>query len=175
VSGVARAYGWIAIGGPNGPWVQGTRALGLDIPILFNENSVILSFIHTLLPLAVIQVLLRLDAIAPSLPKAAANLGANQWTTAMRVLLPLSYPALASSFLLVFALCTAAYSVPTILGGGRVLTVAQLIYREQTIIFDWPLAAALATTLTALTLMVMAGYQTVGQRWERRARPVIEL
>jgi putative spermidine/putrescine transport system permease protein len=176
VSGVARAYGWIAIGGPNGPWPRLTEVLGLGpIPILFNETSVIVSFVHVFLPLVVILVLVRLDAIAPSIPRAAANLGAGPWTVAGRVLLPLAYPALASGFLLVFALSTAAYAVPAILGGGRVLTVAQLVYREYAVNFHWPLAAALASILTAVTVLSMLGYQALSRNWERRGTAVVEL
>src|SRR3546814_6850279 len=52
VSGVARAYGWIAVAGPNGPWEALTARIGLDdVQIIFNERSVMLGFIHVFMPL----------------------------------------------------------------------------------------------------------------------------
>jgi putative spermidine/putrescine transport system permease protein len=162
VSGVVRAYGWIAVGGPRGPWDTVTSAVGLDgVRILFNEASVIIGFVNVFVAFVVILVLVRLDSVAPSVIRAAHDLGARNLSVIRRVLLPIAYPALFSGFLLVFALATAAYSIPVILGGGRVVMVAQLIYTEQVATFNWPKAAAMGLTLTVLTVLVMLGYQRI--------------
>lgn len=165
VSGVVRAYGWLAIGGPRGPWESVTALVGLDgVNILFNEISVIVGFVNVFVAFVVIQVLVRLDSIPPSVIRAAQDLGARNHNVILRVLLPITYPAFVSGFLLVFALATAAYSIPVILGGGRVLMVAQLIYTEQVFTFNWPKAAAMGITLTVLTVLVMLGYQRIAGR-----------
>lgn len=169
VSGVVRAYGWVAIGAPGGPWDSVTKLIGLDgFKILFNEASVILGFVNVFLAFVVILILVRLDSVSYSVIRAAQDLGAGTFGVIRRVLLPIAYPALVSGFLLVFALATAAYSVPAILGGGRVVTVAQLIYTEQISTFNWPRAAALGVALTMLTVLVMTAYQWLARG--RRAR-----
>lgn len=174
VSGVVRAYGWVAIGGPRGPWEWVTTVVGLDgFKILFNETSVIVGFVNVFVAFVVILVLVRLDSVSPSVIRAAQDLGARNITVIRRVLLPIAYPAFASGFLLVFALATAAYSIPVILGGGRVVMVAQLIYTEQVSTFNWPRAAAMGITLTVLTVIVMLGYERVaGGRKQSTLRQV---
>jgi putative spermidine/putrescine transport system permease protein len=172
VSGVVRAYGWIAIGGPNGPWKSITRRIGLDgVEIIFNETSVIIGFVHVMFPFVVIAVLARLDGVKPSVVRAASNLGASQFGVVRRVLVPAVTPALVAGFLLVFALATSSYAVPSILGGGRVVTVAQVIYQEQAVTFNWPRAAALSLALTVVTMLLMLAYQWIARSRVRRAVP----
>jgi putative spermidine/putrescine transport system permease protein len=173
VSGVVRAYGWIAIGGPRGPWESFTKVVGLDgVKIIFNEASVIIGFVNVMFPFVVIAVLARLDAVKPSVVRAARNLGATQLGTIRQVLLPAATPALIASFLLVFALTTSSYAVPSILGGGRVVTISQEIYTNQAVLFNWPRAAALSLALTVLTILLMLCYQRAVRSRVRRATNV---
>jgi putative spermidine/putrescine transport system permease protein len=165
VSGVVRAYGWIAVTGPTGVLPDVTSGLGLGrVSIMFNEASVLIALVNVFLPYVVIMLLVQLDGIQPSVLHAAANLGANWLQVVQRILLPLSYRTLASGFLLVFALSTASYSIPLVLGGGRVLTVAQVIVSEQDATFNWPRAAALGLALMIMTTAVMLAYQLLSGR-----------
>jgi len=165
VSGVVRAYGWLAIGGPGGLIPKTTSLLGLGQWMLYGNGAALLvAFVHIFLPFMVIMVLTSLDGIAPSVLRAAANLGANEVAVALRVVLPNVYSTIVSGFLLVFALGIASYAIPDILGAGRVPTIAQVMYLEQNFNANWPRAAALAVTLTLVTLVVMATYQLILRR-----------
>jgi putative spermidine/putrescine transport system permease protein len=156
VSGVVRAYGWVAAIGPRGLIPSMASAVGIDgLSLLFDRRAVILGFVHILLPFVVLILLARFDSINPRLLAAAANLGANQWRVISRVVFPLVARSMLASFLIVFALSTGSYAIPAILGGGRVRTVTRQIVQEQLIIFDWPRAATLAILLSVLTLIVM--------------------
>jgi putative spermidine/putrescine transport system permease protein len=169
VSSVVRAYGWIAVAGPTGIVPAITDALGLGRPpFLFHEAGVMVGFIHVYLPIAVLIILGQLDTIQPSHLRAARNLGANWMQVLAKVVVPLTYPAIPSAILLIFALSTAAYSIPSILGGGRVLTIAQIVYDEQNVTLNWPRAAALGITLSAITVTVMLAYQYILTRVGRR-------
>jgi putative spermidine/putrescine transport system permease protein len=169
VSGVVRAYGWIAMTGPTGSLADLTQSIGLGrINLLFHEPAVIIAFIHVFLPFAVLMVLAQLDTIQPSILQAAANLGANAIQVGLRIIMPTIYPVLVSAFLLIFALAMASYAVPAILGGGRVLTIAQVILLEQNASLNWPRAAALGVSLTAFTIVVMLAYQVLLRRLGRR-------
>ena len=171
VSGVVRAYGWIAVMGPNGMLASTGDMLGLGKPaIMFNEAAVIIGLVNVFLPYVVIMTLVCLDGISASVLKAAANLGASSWQIVWRVLLPLAYRTLVSAFLLVFALASASYSIPAVLGGGKTLTISQVIYIEQSGTLNWPRAAALGLALAVLTLVVMIAYQFLAGRLGR-ARP----
>jgi putative spermidine/putrescine transport system permease protein len=168
VSGVVRAFGWIAIIGPNGAISTLSDGLGLGKWFMpFNEPLVVLAFIHVFVPFVVIAVLVQLDAIPPTILQAAANLGANRLQVGRTVIAPLVTRSLASSFLLVFGLATASYAVPAILGGGRVLTAATIIYEEQDQALNFPRAAALGIVLTLVTMALMTSYQLLVQRGPR--------
>jgi putative spermidine/putrescine transport system permease protein len=168
VSGVVRAYGWVAAVGPRGliPSLFGAMGLG-EVSLLFDRRAVILGFVHILLPFVVLILLARLDSINPRLLAAAGNLGANQWRVIGRVVFPLINRSMLAAFLIVFALSTGSYAIPAILGGGRVRTITRQIVQEQLIIFDWPRAATLAILLSILTLIVMLASQLLQRR--RRA------
>lgn len=173
VSGIVRAYGWIAMIGPDSVFDRFTQAIGLGhVQWLYHEPAVIIGFVHVFLPFGVLLLLTRLDAIPPNVVRAAANLGANPIEVALRVLLPQVYPAMVSAFLLVFALAMASFAVPAILGGGRVLTVAQVIFSEMTGTLNWPRAAALGISLTVVTVVVMVVYQFLAARLGNRGAVV---
>jgi putative spermidine/putrescine transport system permease protein len=173
VSGIVRAYGWIAMIGPASPFDRAMSALHLGHPrILYSEPAVVIGFVHVFLPFGVLLFLARLDGIPPSVVRAAANLGAGTFQIGRRVLLPLVYPVAVSAFLLVFALAMASYAIPAILGGGRVLTVATVIFDEQNGTYDWPRAAALGVSLTVVTIVIMLVYQQIAARLGSRATVV---
>jgi putative spermidine/putrescine transport system permease protein len=169
VSGIVRAYGWIAMIGPDSVFDRASQRLGFGpLTWLYHEPAVLVGFVHVFLPFGVLMVLTRLDAIPPNVVRAAANLGANQVQIAVRVLLPQIYPVMVSAFLLIFALSMASYAVPAILGGGRVLTISQVIFSEMTGTLNWARGAALGVLLSVLTIIVMLVYQGLAARFGHR-------
>src|SRR5262249_34559794 len=92
VSGVVRAYGWLAIGGPTGVVPRASSAVGLGHLQLFgNQAALVIGFVHIFMPIVVMMVLASLDTIPPSIIKAGANLGAGPVGVALRVILPNVY------------------------------------------------------------------------------------
>jgi putative spermidine/putrescine transport system permease protein len=166
VSGVARAYGWVAAAGPTGLLPKITEGLGLGpVSFLFNRTAVLVGFVHVFLPFVVMVVLARLDSIKPNQLRAAQNLGAGPVRATLRVVLPHAWPAMVAGFLLVFALATGSFAIPAVLGGGRVRTVTQQIVQEQISTFDWPRAATLGVLLCLVTLVgMLASQRLVGGR-----------
>ncbi|MPZ24901.1 MAG: ABC transporter permease subunit [Micromonosporaceae bacterium] len=180
VASVVRAFGWIGTIGPGGLLPHVSERIGLGtLTIYANEPAVIIGFVHILLPFAVILFITSLDNISPSVMKAAEGLGATEWRRIRAVVLPLTYPGVLSSLLFTFALASAAYSIPAILGGRRVLTASLAIYEQQTRLFNWPLAAALSLILIVVVAFAMSTYQALTRRgrtsrrraWRRRDRP----
>lgn len=156
VSGVVRAYGWIPVTGPAGLLPQLTSALGLgEITMMFSRHAVVLALVHIMLPFAVITILAALDTIDESIIKASRNLGAKSSQTIRKVVIPLARQGLVSAFLLVFAISSAAYSIPAIVGGRRVNMVSIEIFTQQTGTRNWPLAAALSVSLILVTIVVL--------------------
>lgn len=165
VSGVVRAYGWVATLGPGGLLPHLTNGVGLGrISLIYNQSSMIIAFVHALLPYSMLVMLASFDKVDVALLRAAASLGSTPVSTVRRVLLPLVYPGLFASTLLTFVMASAAYAVPAIVGGPQQITAATAIYREQNVYLNWPAAAALALTLAVGTLVLMLIYQALTRR-----------
>jgi putative spermidine/putrescine transport system permease protein len=116
-----------------------------------------------LLPL--IAAMARID---PALLDASASLGGSLFRTLRRVVLPLALPGLLAGATLVFASATTAFISQGVIGGGRLNYLPALVWQNAMVVFDWPLAAAMALTLMASVLMV-AGLLSLLGRGARHA------
>ena len=95
-----------------------------------------------------------LGNISQSLEEASYVFGAGFWTTFFRITFPLTIPGLISGFMLVFALNTAAFVTPQMLGAGKIVTMTTLIYQQATYIYDWGFASAIAVIFMVFTMIL---------------------
>lgn len=157
-----QSYGWLVILAPTGILSQLLQTSGItDRPtlFLFNQTGVLLGLVQTTFPLAVLPMATALGAIPRSLEEAAWTLGANRLRALWHVVLPLALPGILAATILTFAYNASAFVVPLLLGGRRVSMLAPLIADLMGPQLDWPLGAANAMVLIALTLVVLAVYQ----------------
>jgi putative spermidine/putrescine transport system permease protein len=97
-----------------------------------------------------------LQGIDPSLMAAARGLGCGPIRSFLYVFLPLSRSGIAAATLLVFVFSLGFYITPAILGGGKVLMVAEYIRVQFEQTLRWGLAAMMATALLATVLLILA-------------------
>jgi len=71
------------------------------------------------------------------------------------VFFPLSMPGLIAGALIVFILCLGFYVTPAVLGGGKVIMVANAIANDIELFFNWGAASALGVVLLVLTLLFL--------------------
>jgi len=90
--------------------------------------------------------------ISQSVEEASYVCGAGFWTTFFRITLPLTIKGVISGFMLVFALNTAAFVVPVMLGSGKIVTMTTLIYQQATYIYDWGFAAAISVIFLIVSM-----------------------
>lgn len=170
-STVVRTYGWMVILGDQGLVNGSLQWLGwIGAPLAISNNflAAVLALTELLMPYAILAMLSGLGRLHPDYESAAALLGAGRWRVLWRIVLPLSVPGIATAALLVFVLALSAFVTPRLVGGGRVFVLATEIYGEATVTLDWPLAAALSFILLALFGGVIAIYQWVLARADRR-------
>src|SRR3954451_24563241 len=84
--------------------------------------------------------------------RAAANLGASPIRAFWLVFFPLSGPGLLAGATIVFILCLGFYVTPAVLGGGKVIMVANAVANDIELFFNWGAASALGVVLLVLTL-----------------------
>ena len=117
-------------------------------------------------PAIIVQA--RLVTIGKQYEEAAADLGANQWQTIRRVVLPLLTPAIFASAVLVFSSVVDDFVLVDLLNSNSSNTpMSVYIYSQQRGGNGGPALNALGTIMLVMSLVIVAiGY--VGYRWMTR-------
>ncbi|MCX7623357.1 MAG: ABC transporter permease [Thermomicrobium sp.] len=158
---LVRTYAWMVLLQRQGVVNRWLLELGLiDEPLrmMYNRIGVLVGMSHVLLPFMVLPTYAVMRGIDRSLLRAAANLGASPVQAFLRVFLPLSLPGVAAGSLLVFILALGFFITPALMGGRTDMMIAQLIETQIRTELNFAFAAALATVLLVITLIVFAVY-----------------
>ena len=156
-SAVAMAIGWQTLLAPSGGINGLLLALHLisePLPLSANFNSVLIGTVQVSIPIAVLGLVPVFEALSRQQLEVSAGLGASVWTTLRYVIIPQAYRGTLSIALLIFAVMTSAFTTPALLGGGQVALLPLAIRQQLLTTFDYPTAAALATILIVITLVV---------------------
>jgi sulfate transport system permease protein len=140
----------------------------VGITLLDTQRGVAFTLLFVTLPFVVRTVQPVLIALDRDAEQAAASLGASRWTAFRRVVLPLLLPAIGSGTALAFARAMGEYGSVNLLAGGLDRTEVSSMYTYQQIQnFDYAGAAATATVLLLISLLVIVGLNAI-QRWAVR-------
>jgi ABC-type spermidine/putrescine transport system permease subunit I len=176
-SALVRAYAWLVIlGGRRGILNQTLLQLGIiDQPLrlLNTDYAVIIGMTQIHLPFMILPLLAVLTARDRRLEEASLNLGASRAATVLRVVVPMSVPAIIAGVALVFAVSYTNFIVPQLLGGGNYATLAVQVYEQTVVVLDWTRGAVLATILLVSSFVMVFAIVTAGARISRwnEARP----
>jgi spermidine/putrescine transport system permease protein len=125
---------------------------GVDVgSILFTPWATLLGLVYIYLPFALFPMVLGLAQVPRDQVEAARDLGAGGWRVLREIEIPIALPGILIGALLVFVLALGATIESTILGGTAVTVAVQAIQERFNYAQDWPLGAALATVLAAVT------------------------
>jgi putative spermidine/putrescine transport system permease protein len=133
-----------------------TAALSALLPgdtplrLVRNETGVLIGMVHYLLPYAALTILAALQSIDRRLIDAARSMGASRAAIFRRIVLPLSGTGAGAAAALTFILALGFYITPAILGGGRVVMIAEFITYHVQDILAWGKASALAVLLVGI-------------------------
>ena len=155
ISVLVRSFAWLTLLGPQGPINAALMGLGLtDEPVALtrNETGVLISMVHVMLPYAILTLYANMRGIDAGLVSAARSLGASRLQAFRMVFLPLTRPGMIGAATLVFILSLGFYVTPALLGGGRVLMVAQYTALQITETMRWGLGTMLAAALMIAVL-----------------------
>ncbi len=100
----------------------------------------------------------------PRLEEAARSLGAGRFQVFRRVTLPLLRPAIAAAASIVFLFSFTSFGVVLILGGPGLSTLEVEIYRRTAVLFDLPIAAALAVIQLVGVGAILLAYSRYQER-----------
>ncbi|RLM09110.1 ABC transporter permease [Gibbsiella quercinecans] len=156
---VVRTYSWIIVLGNSGFLNSLLLSIGLidkSIQFMFTQSGVVVALVHVTMPIMVLMLATALSHINPDYEKAAMSLGAGPVRTLLTVTIPLSIPGIVSSLTTAFAWTFSAFATPQLIGGGRVSTVATLVYQLGFSSMNFPFAAALSIAGLVLTILLLA-------------------
>ena len=155
---VVRTFSWIVILGRQGIINQIALGLGLihePARLLYTETGVIMVLAQVQMPLMVLPILTVLSKIDPNLIDASRALGAGEWRTLWRVILPLSLPGVIAGCILTYTACITAFVTQTLIGGARLIYMPLHIYQQAIGANNWPFAAAIAVVFMLAVLLIV--------------------
>jgi len=162
-----RVGAWIGLLRDQG-WINGVlMALGITeapLPLLYSEGAMLVGMVHSYLPFAVLPLFAALLRLDPTLGEAAADLGAGPATAFVTVTLPVTAPAAAAGFLLVFIPAAGEFVIPELMGPPEAQLVGRVLWQEFFQNHDWPVASALAVALLVLLLVPIRLFQRLEAR-----------
>ena len=168
VSVLARSFAWVTLlrrEGVVNSLLLGMGVIQAPLPLIWNEFGVSLGMIHTMLPYAILPMASHMRGLDPALLAAARGMGASRTQTFARVFLPLSLPGVIGAGVLVLIFSLGFYVTPVLLGGGRVLMVAEYISLQIQNLLQWGTGTMLATSLiVAIGALLFLLSRTVGLR-----------
>jgi putative spermidine/putrescine transport system permease protein len=164
---IVRTYGWWVLFNRDGAinvFLLGTGMIAQPLALLPSRGAIIVGLAHALLPYGILTLMASLNAVNPSLERAAMSLGAGRLRTFREVTLPLTAPGIAAGFLLSFAISISAYATPAILGGAALPMMGTLIRNLFAQLLNWTLGSALGVVLVASSALLFVLMSLLGRR-----------
>lgn len=159
VSFLMRIFAWKIILGEHGVLNEFlVRSSILDQPsraFLYSPITVVIAMTYVGIPYVFLSTFTLLERIPPSLYEASGDCGASNWRTFWQVVWPVSRPAVMVGFALVFIITFGDYVTPTLVGGFSGTMIGSVILQSFGGLNNWPLGAALAMIMLAITLVFL--------------------
>jgi len=162
-----RVFAWMNILGNNGFLNELLMRFGLIkdyIPFLYNQKTVILVLVYMYLPYAILPLFSSIDKFDFSLLEASRDLGANQFVSIVKILLPNIRGGIFTAVLFTFIPIFGAYAVPLLVGGKDSYMLGNIIADQLSKSRNWPRAAAISMVLTLVTTIGVVLMMNVQKR-----------
>ncbi|WP_282609333.1 ABC transporter permease [Pelagibius sp. Alg239-R121] len=159
ISVLIRAFGWIVL--------LRTKGVANDI-LLFSgvisdplylvrtEFSVVLGMVHFMVPFAVFPLASVMRQIDPKILLASRGMGASASFTFFNAFLPLTLAGIVAAIIIVFVFSLGFFITPAVLGGGKIVMIAEYIYIQMFQTTNWGFGAALSVGLLAIVAILSA-------------------
>ncbi len=158
---LVRSYAWVIILRTQGVLNTLLMSLGwIDqpLPLLYNNGSVLLGMVYTLLPFMVLPVYVSLEQLDRRKLEAAYDLGATPLKAFWHVTLPLTRSGVVTGSILVFVSSIGMFVVPDVMGGAKSALIGNVIQNQFLSARDWPFGSALSIVLILLSLLLIFLY-----------------
>ena len=156
---IMRTFGWRVLLARRGLLNTVGGALGLiGRPESWADDTVAvyIGLVHVLVPFMVLSISAVLQGVDVRLEESARVLGAGRLRTFLHVTLPLSLDGIVTGCLLTFVVTNGSFLTMLLLGGGKITTLALLIYQQFNTTQDVAFAAAMGNVLLGAAVLCFA-------------------
>lgn len=126
------------------------------LKLINTPAAVVLGMVYNFLPFMVLPIYNVLVKIDKDVIFAARDLGANGFTTFIRIILPLSKPGIASGITMVFVPALTTFVISDLLGGSKILLIGNIIEQEFKQSSNWNAGSGLSLVLMVFIILSMA-------------------
>ena len=150
ISVLTRAFGWLALLSTKGilnTWMQSLGILSEPLTMVRNEFGEIVGMVHFLIPFAAFPLASAMRTVDERVVLAARGMGAGRSRVFFQVFMPMTFSGIIGASLVVFVFALGFFVTPAILGGGRSVMAAELIYLRIFQSPNWGLGAAISVVL----------------------------
>jgi len=149
-----RTYAWQSLLEKAGIINSLLSSLGLPAQHLINTpGAIVFGMVYDFLPFMVLPIYTSLQKIDRNVINAAHDLGAGHVQTFLRVIFPLSLPGVISGITMVFIPGLTTFVISSLLGGGKILLIGNVIEQEFTQAYDWNLGSGLSLVLLIFIIL----------------------
>lgn len=141
------------------------------LPLLNNFFAIMLVMFYCYLPFMIMPLYASLEKFDLTLIEASRDLGANQWQTFFKIILPLTMPAIQTGILLVFVPAFGEFVIPMLVGGDKFMFVGTLIAHLFLVGQDRSMGAAF-TFLTSIVLCLIVFFFILSLQRRRASREI---
>ncbi len=161
---LVRIYAWKFILNNNGLLNSILSAFNLPRLALINTPiAVLIGLVYVSLPFMVLPLYASIGKLDFSLIEAGLDLGANYFQVFRRIFFPLTMPGIIAGSVLVFIPVAGQYVVPTILGGGKVAMLGNILAQQFGPDLNWPFGSAISVVFMILLMMGILFYFRIEQ------------
>ena len=151
-----KTYAFIGLFSRTGSINQFLRFVGFGShQLLFTDASFMFVAAYIEIPFMVLPIFNSLAEISPSLINASKDLGANQWQTFTKVVLPLSMPGVKAGIQAVFIPSLSLFMITRLIGGNRVITLGTAIEEHFLTTQNWGMGSTIGVILIIAMFIVM--------------------
>ncbi len=164
---LTRAFGWLALLSTKGilnTWAQSIGVLSEPLTMVRNEFGVIVGMAHFLIPFAALTLASSMRTVDERVLLAARGMGASRARVFFQVFVPMTAAGILGAALVVLVFALGFFVTPAILGGGRSVMAAELIYLRIFQSPNWGLAAAISVIL----MVIVGGLLAILMRVNRQ-------
>lgn len=158
---LTKIYVWKTILGNVGLLNSALMALGIiDEPaslFLYNPVAVVITLTHYMLPLAILPIYGALRSVEDAPLRGARDLGASPARVLWDIVLPQCRNGILIAFSLTFLFAAGDWVTPKLVGGPYTSMIGTFIEYQYGSRFNAPLGSAMAFTVIALCVLVVAG------------------